>query len=487
MRSSTAARILGGACLPLILAACGGGSSDSPAPPPTPPGTVDRIEPYDPSAGKAAAATEPASVQPVAQSARTVALAPLAAPKSAPAALKSGQPLEIGQARDVAATASASATAALLQWQATAQGTQVAALRFVSPGAYGVRLGVWVQALPAGAVLRSYGAGGAATQISAAQLQAMAQRNAEGGASDAEAHTWWSPDFAAPETTLEIEIPAGTDPAAVRIAVPRLSHYTIAPAHWESAAATTKAAGDAGACNRDAICTPEYLDQSRAVARMSFTRSNGKSYWCTGTLMNDARNSGTPHFLTANHCISTQSEASSLITDWFFRTSACGTPSTTPAARQLTGGATLLSANANTDVSLLRLNDAPPAGAVYAGSYFGVPVATGTPLVAVHHPASDWQKISLGTLGSYQNCPNGGELCQPSNTTDANFIRLSWESGVVETGSSGAAAFVTLQGKRYVIGQLWGGTSSCSNPQGHDDFGRFDVSYHNALYKWLTP
>ena len=165
MRSSIAARILGGACLPLILAACGGGSSDSPAPPPTPPGTVDRIEPYDPSAGKAAAATEPASVQPVAQSARTVALAPLAAPKSAPAELKSGQPLQIGQARDVAATASATATAALLQWQATAQGTQVAALRFVSPGAYGVRLGVWVQALPAGAVLRSYGAGGAATTI----------------------------------------------------------------------------------------------------------------------------------------------------------------------------------------------------------------------------------------------------------------------------------------------------------------------------------
>ena len=488
MRSSTAARILGGACLPLILAACGGGSSDSPAPTPTPPGTVDRIEPYDPSAGKAAAATEPASVQPVAQSARTVALAPLAAPKSAPAALKSGQPLEIGQARDVAATASASATAALLQWHATAQGTQVAALRFVSPGAYGVRLGVWVQALPAGAVLRSYGAGGAATQISAAQLQAMAQRNAEGGASDAEAHTWWSPDFAAPETTLEIEIPAGTDPAAVRIAVPRLSHYTIDAAHWESAAATTtKAAGDAGACNRDAICTPEYLDQSRAVARMSFTRSNGKSYWCTGTLMNDARNSGTPHFLTANHCISTQSEASSLVTDWFYRASACGTPTTDPAARRLTGGATLLSANANTDVSFLRLNDAPPAGAVYAGSYFGTPAAAGTPLVAVHHPAGDRQKISLGTLSSYQNCPNGGDLCQTSAPADANFIRLSWQQGVVEQGSSGSAAFLTLQGKRYVVGQLFRGSSSCSNPQGTDDYGRFDVSYRSALSKWLNP
>lgn len=486
MRSSTAARILGGACLPLILAACGGGSSDSPTP--TPPGTLDRIEPYDPSAGKAAAATEPARVQPVAKSARTVALPPFAAPKSAPAAPKSGQPLQVGQPRDVAATASASATAALLQWQPTAQGTQVAALRFVSPGAYGVRLGVWVQALPAGAVLRSYGTDGAAAQISAAQLQAMAQRNAEGGASDAEAHTWWSPDFAAPETTLEIEIPAGASPAAVQVAVPRLSHYTIAPAHWESAAAsTTKAAGDAGACNRDAICTPEYLDQSRAVARMSYTRSNGKSYWCTGTLLNDARSSGTPHFLTANHCISTQSEASSLVTDWFYRASACGTPNTNPATRQLTGGATLLSANANTDVSLLRLNDAPPAGAVYAGSYFGMPAATGTPLVAVHHPAGDRQKISLGTLGSYQNCPNGGELCQTGSTTDANFIRLSWQQGVVEQGSSGSAAFLTLQGKRYVVGQLFRGSSSCDNPQGTDDYGRFDVSYRNALSKWLNP
>ena len=70
------------------------------------------------------------------------------------------------------------------------------------------------------------------------------------------------------------------------------------------------------------------------------------------------------------------------------------------------------------------------------------------------------------------------------------IFRVLWfhvQQGVVEQGSSGSAAFLTLQGKRYVVGQLFRGSSSCSNPQGTDDYGRFDVSYRSALSKWLNP
>ena len=61
------------------------------------------------------------------------------------------KPMVVGLQRALPDSASAEATAALWHWQVTAQGEQVATLGVVVPGALGLRLGVWVQALPAGA------------------------------------------------------------------------------------------------------------------------------------------------------------------------------------------------------------------------------------------------------------------------------------------------------------------------------------------------
>lgn len=495
-----AARAVRWACLPAILAmmaACGGGGGSDGGGDPAP-AARDRIEPFDPGTGTKAAALPAGTLALVEQGAvpasRTVTLPPLpantAARKSAVARLP-GQPLQIGQPRDVVETASIEATAALWEWQTSARGTQVAALRFVAQEARGMRLGVRVQALPEGAVLRTRSASGEAVEITARELQAMARRNAEGGARDAEAHTWWSPDFGGSETTLEVEIPASANPAAVRIAIPHLSHFTISPAEADSTAvplgntASALKAGKPAACHQDASCHPEYLEQSRSVARMVYVE-NGSAFLCTGTLMNDVQSSGTPYFLSANHCISTQVAASSLNTDWFYRTAACGVPDKNPASRRLTGGAMLLYAAAATDVVLLRLNDAPPAGAVYAGSYFGTPPAPGVSLVGIHHPGGELQKISIGTLQDYASCDDKVE-CRSTSTDKAAYLRLSWQQGVTEAGSSGSASFVTLQDKRYVVGQLYGGESSCDQPGEPDAYGRFDISYRNALHKWLNP
>ena len=173
---------LGWATLPLVLAlaACGGGGNDTPSP--APPVAGDRIEPYDPS-GTAKVATSQQPVSPVvsAQATRTIALGALTAVKGVVSATP-GTPLQIGEARSVADTATVAATAALLRWQPTARGTQAAALRFTADGAYGVRLGVLVQSLPEGAVLRFYGEQGAgAMEVRASELQDIAARNARGG------------------------------------------------------------------------------------------------------------------------------------------------------------------------------------------------------------------------------------------------------------------------------------------------------------------
>ena len=478
------------ACAALALAACGGDGGDAQLPALTP--ALERIEPFDPGTAPVAAATPKATAAPRVAAARTVALGPLGAgaamAKSATA--RSGAPLQIGQARSVADTATAQATAGLLQWQALGGGAQAAALRFVAEGARGLRLGVLVQALPPGAVLRVYGAqnlDGDATQITAEALQALARRNTEGGASGNTAHTWWSPDAGGPEATLEIHLPAGASPAQVQVAVPRLSHFTQTPT--EAAAPAKAAKSDealSGACNIDASCRPEYLEQARSVAHYTFVDEGGDSSMCTGTLINDAQSSGTPYFLSAHHCIAHQAEASTVQTYWFYRSAACGSEDLNPAVRLLKGGSTLLRSDAATDVALMRLNEQPPAGTVYAGSYFGKPLAVGTPLAALHHPGGDLLKFSQALLGDYLTCKgNQLDTCDDASPDEANYLSLDWQQGVVEGGSSGSAAFVTLDGKRYVMGQLLGGGSSCEDPDGTDIYGRFDRSMRNGLSQWL--
>jgi hypothetical protein len=231
------------------------------------------------------------------------------------------------------------------------------------------------------------------------------------------------------------------------------------------------------------MCRPEFLSQSRSVVRMLFVRG-GNTFLCTGTLLNDKRSSLTPYLLTAEHCISSQEEASSLITDWFYRSSGCDTGTLGAGARRRFGGATLLHAAAATDTAFLRLHDAPPPGAVYAGSYFG-PLEPGLPLATVHHPKGDLQKISTGQLLRFSIC--AGDTCQPSDASEGTYLTMRWNEGVTEGGSSGSALFRTLGARRYVVGQLYGGATSCLDPSGNDHYGRFDVAYRSALKQWLNP
>ena len=59
--------------------------------------------------------------------------------------------------------------------------------------------------------------------------------------------------------------------------------------------------------------------------------------------------------------------------------------------------------------------------------------------------------------------------------------------GTTEGGSSGSGLFRTIGSTRYVVGQLFGGDASCSNREGGDAYGRFDLAYSAALSRWLNP
>lgn len=391
-------------------------------------------------------------------------------------------PRQVGTARDVVATRAAAQTQQQLQWKPTATGGKVAAISFSAEGAYGLRLGVVVKALPQGTVLRVYSQANASKvfQISGQEVLQRIERNAQAGDTTLDGQTWWTPDTGSDEATLELELPVGADASTVDISVPRVSHIFENLSIPTEAELSTKI-NESASCHLDATCYDTYATERNAVARMLFT-SGANTYLCTGTLLNDSRSSGTPYFLTANHCISKQSEAASLQTDWFFRSPTCNSRTLSSATIQRVNGASLLYASGAMDMALLQLNDTPPAGAVFAGWDAGTQ-ALSTPVVGLHHPRGDLLKVSLGTLNSLISCTPTSETQFQCSGTTGNYYQVNWTQGTTEGGSSGSALF---KGGTHVIGTLYGGGSSCTATTVPDYYGRFDVAFNAALKNWLS-
>lgn len=391
---------------------------------------------------------------------------------------------QIGAARAVNALATPEQTARQLAWQAVASGGLAAAASFRSEGARGLRVGLEVHRLPPSAQVRVRPTGSVGVEadaVSGREILATLARNQAAGDSTPAGRTYWLPAVAGESLTLEIELPPGADASQVAVAVPRLAHL------WWTLAAITRAdalkVGEAGACNADVTCFPDYEFEGRAIARMEYVH-DGRPFLCTGTLVADVAASGTPYFLGARHCVGDQTTASTLATYWFYRAASCNSTVLDPRATRVTGGATLLYASAATDTAFMELLGSPPAGAVHAGSLL-VPTASGTSLAGLHHPAGDLLKLSLGATPSYARCED--TRCTLDGGQGGDFLVLRWTRGTTESGSSGSPVLASVGGRRYVVGQLFAGSASCTRPDGNDYYGRFDKAYP-SLRTWLgTP
>lgn len=393
----------------------------------------------------------------------------------------------VGQVREIAATKSTAATQAQWQWKDTPAGGKVAAISFRADGAYGVRLGVLVRQLPGSAILRVYtqAAPGTVYQISGQEILQRIERNQAAGDTSDVARTWWTPDTGDAEATLEVELPPGVAANTLDLSVPQLSHIFTnlsVPTEQEYLQQVeTAKLNESDPCNVDATCYSQNSTERNAVARMIFV-SGGLTYVCTGTLLNDSNASGKPYFLSANHCISTQTEASSLQTDWFFRSPTCNSGTLQSSSTRKSGGAQLLYASSSTDTSFMLLNDTPPAGAVFAG-WDASTVISGTSVTGLHHPRGDLLKISFGSVNNQTSCQaTTGNRFECVGST-GNFYRVTWSQGTTEGGSSGSAIFQNNK----VVGTLYGGSAVCTNRASSDYYGRFDVAYSAALKNWLTP
>ncbi|KFN50809.1 hypothetical protein N790_04940 [Arenimonas malthae CC-JY-1] len=351
-----------------------------------------------------------------------------------------------------------------LKWVA-APGGSVARVEITSPDALGMRVGLDLSGLPAGVELRFAG-DLLPDRITRVPVEQAKSQLANG--------VYWSPMTDGATQVIEVFAPAGTPTAGLKLAAPQVSHLLTNTIEQFSLA---KAIGDSGACNVDTKCREAALGQNfinakNAVARMVYTDSG--TFTCTGTLLNDTDNTTqVPYFWTANHCIDNQTVASTLITYWGFEATVCG--GSTPAANTArSGGAAYLYSEANTDAALLRLNDTPPAGAYYAG-WDANQVPANANVLAIHHPAGDLKKSSLGNQVSQ----------------DSYNIAVGWTSGTTEGGSSGSGLF-TLGNGYQLRGGLYGGSASCANSgslantSNRDYYSRLDVVWPQ-VQPYLAP
>ncbi len=477
------------AAVAALLVGCGGGSQEGGTPASSPAPLVTKVDGWvQPASADQGVASIKSRSADAAPRAAVVSLGELAQAKIAEAATTVG-PRLVGMGRVVEATKNVSATGAQFRWKDAASGGKVAAISFSAKGAYGVRLGVLVDQLPGSALLRVYAqsAVGKPYQVAGQEILQMIERNqAAGDRSDA-TRTWWTPDTGEGEATLEVELPPGVPVSALRISVPQLSHIfenLSLPSEDELAAVQrleAKGIGDADLCNLDATCYNDGANERNAVARMVFVKGSS-SFQCTGTLLNDANSSGTPYFLSANHCISEQTVASTLQTNWFFRSSSCNSGSLQSSSITKVGGARLLYASADTDISFMQLNDAPPAGALFAG-WDASTISAGSSIIGLHHPRGDLLKLSMGTVVGQSSCATVSATQFSCSGTTGNFYRVTWSQGTTEGGSSGSAIFRAGR----VTGALFGGAAICTNRASSDYYGRLDVAYNAALKNWLAP
>jgi hypothetical protein len=355
-----------------------------------------------------------------------------------------GFPIRVGVERTVTVSPDTHGT-----WQSvteTASGVAVKKQLWMSsvrsPGAVGLRLHFAGVALPAGAQLFVASASKADAEVLTYQ--------GRGPFGDGD---FWTPIIAGESAVIELVTPEDAGKDAGTFSVAEISHIYREPS------------GDGvivpalASCHNDASCATNWWTAGDAVGRMVFS-ANGGTYVCTGTLLNNLAGDLTPYFLTANHCISSDTVARTLVVYWFYETSSCnGTPPNDATAPK-SAGATFLAGDTYSDSALLEILGTLPGGLTWSGWTTGMP-ALNSNVIAIHNPGGSFRRISYGTV-------------VPVIFEDS--MTLDWYSGAIEGGSSGSGLW---NPEGYLVGHaraIWGGMDPCDDNQ-RGFYGRFSDVY----------
>lgn len=278
---------------------------------------------------------------------------------------------------------------------------------------------------------------------------------------------------------VEYFIPAENADDRGNVEISRVTHGYRTAAEYQE-----KAFGSSGSCNMNVNCPDgaNWVNQRNSAVMLV---SNGNGF-CSGALINNTLNDGTPYVLTANHCYSNPSS-------WVFRfqwqSENCPNPGSSPDFESLSG-ATLRARRTPSDFCLVEITGGLSNGTVpqshtpYFAGWNNADAAP-TTTVSIHHPSGDIKKIS------FDDDPATAVQAMGSSEPESSW-EVSWDRNTTtEGGSSGSPLFD--QDKR-IIGQLWGGGASCQNLSAPDYYGRVHNSWNptgssNAeqLEHWLDP
>jgi len=235
--------------------------------------------------------------------------------------------------------------------------------------------------------------------------------------------------------------------------------------------------GESGSCNVDINCSEgsAWQKEKRAVCRIIMGGTN----MCSGTLINNTLQDGTPLFLTANHCTGQPFD------EWVFyfnyESPTCN--GTDGLVNKTISGCQLKATSTKLDFCLVQLSSNPPL--LYQPYFAGWSKSTSATAntTCIHHPSGDVKKISKDfdsqTIGNY-----GGGY-----DYNSHWLISLWDVGTTEGGSSGSALF---DANHRIIGNLTGGLAQCGNSV-NDYYNRFDLSWdkyplnEEQLKHWLDP
>jgi hypothetical protein len=348
-------------------------------------------------------------------------------------------------------------------WDVLPDGSRLWRLRVHSPGATDVNLGFTRFDLPPGATLHAW-----------SQADASSYEGPYTAADVRDHRELWTPVVAGDRVVVELVVPPGA-------ATPRLELGAVGHGYRDWLRTIAREPVKSGSCNVDVVCPDgdAWRDEIDSVAVYSL----GGGLACTGTMIMDVPGDFTPYFLTANHCGVGPGNAASLVVCWNFQAQTCGGPRNGSLADNQTGS-TFRSGLDGPDFTLVELDAMPdPAWDVsWAGWDRSDAIPTGS--VGIHHPSTDEKAITFND----DPLTHGNSCIRVA--TDTHWWIDDYERGTTEPGSSGSGLWDDTT--HLLIGQLSGGTASCTNVN-HDCYGRFAVGWDTGarpdarLRDWLDP
>lgn len=237
--------------------------------------------------------------------------------------------------------------------------------------------------------------------------------------------------------------------------------------------------GRSGNCHTDLSCESDdlWLENGQSVCRLIIDGTE----LCTGTLVNNTRNDGTPYVLTAAHCLPNTYSHQTVIFTFNYQVPNCDARVEGSFIQTISGSERRVYRE-DMDLALLEMSSVPPATFRPFWAGWSRTTSPEAPVRVIHHPEGDVKKVARA-----DNAPENASFY--TFESNSHWRIAEWTEGATEGGSSGAPLF---DKNGLLIGSLSGGSAYCGNAV-NDYFLRlnkawdFHIAPDQHLAYWLAP